>query len=196
MLPQQSDESAPGHDDDLGTAGDLDLGTYAELVPEWNFTALGPPCDWSVGETISDPTRDVIQGATALVRLTHNLAMIHRDAEESPYPERLVYGGHVVGLAQASLSRVLPGMATVVGWHLCDHTGPAFEGDLLSFRHTLLDVQPCGPATPMRSMSKASLTAPTAPRFSTGSRSPPHPEQPRIADLTRSSEYPLSMHVT
>lgn len=142
MLPQLSDESAPNHDDDLGTASDLNLGSYTELVPDWNFEALGPPCDWSVGETISDPTRDVIEGATALVRLTHNLAMVHRDAEESPYPQRLVYGGHVVGLAQASLTRVLPGMATVVGWHLCDHTGPAFEGDQLSFHHTLLDVQP------------------------------------------------------
>ncbi len=142
MLPQLDDEAVPGHNDDLGTTPDLDLGSYAELVPEWDFTALGPPSNWSVGETVIDPTRDVIDGATSLVRLTHNLAMIHRDAELSPYPQRLVYGGHVVGLAQASLSRVLPGMATVVGWHHCDHTGPAFEGDLLSFRHTLLDVAP------------------------------------------------------
>ncbi|MEZ5166469.1 MAG: hypothetical protein R2695_08230 [Acidimicrobiales bacterium] len=64
----------------------------------------------------------MIDGATGMVRLTHNLAMIHRDAVRSPYPVRLVYGGHVVGLAQASLSRVLPGMATVAGWHGCDHT--------------------------------------------------------------------------
>ena len=143
MLPQLDDEAVPGHNDNLGTTPDLDLGSYAELVPpEWDFAALGPPSDWSVGETIIDPTRDVIDGATSLVRLTHNLAMIHRDAEQSPYPQRLVYGGHVVGLAQASLSRVLPGMATVVGWHHCDHTGPAFEGDLLSFRHTLLDATP------------------------------------------------------
>ena len=142
MLPQLDDEAVPGHNDDLGTTSDLDLGSYAELVPEWNFAALGPPTDWSVGETISDPTRDVIDGATSLVRLTHNLAIIHRDAEQSPYPQRLVYGGHPVGLAQASLSRVLAGMATVVGWHQCDHTGPAFEDDQLSFRHTLLDVKP------------------------------------------------------
>ncbi len=142
MLPQLDDDAVPGHNDDLGTSSDLDLGSYAELVPEWHLAALGPPSEWSVGETIIDPSRDVIDGATSLVRLTHNLAMIHRDAELSPYPQRLVYGGHVVGLAQASLSRVLPGMATVVGWHHCDHTGPAFEGDLLSFRHTLLDVKP------------------------------------------------------
>ena len=144
MLPQLDDDVVVGHNDDLDTNADFDLGSYAELVPEWNFEALGPPTQWTVGETISDPTRDVIDGATSLVRLTHNLALIHRDAELSPYPQRLAYGGHVVGLAQASLSRVLPGMATVVGWHNCDHTGPAFEGDLLSFRHTLLNVTPAG----------------------------------------------------
>ena len=26
----------------------------------------------------------------------------------------------------------------------CDHVGPAFEGDLLSFRHTLVDEAPSG----------------------------------------------------
>ncbi len=142
MLSQFNDEHAPGHNDDLGTTSDLDLGSFVGLVPDWNFAPLGPPCDWGIGETISDPTRDVIDGATSLVRLSHNLALVHRDPDQSQYPQRLVYGGHVVGLAQASLSRVLPGMATVVGWHHCDHTGPAFEGDLLSFRHTLLDVEP------------------------------------------------------
>jgi acyl dehydratase len=145
MLPQAAHEEAPGHHDDLGSDGELDLAAYAALVPDhWDFTSLGTPTDWAPGETISDPMRDVIDGATGMVRLTHNLAMVHRDVEKSPYPQHLVYGGHVVGLAQASLSRVLPGMATVVGWHGCDHTGPAFEGDLLSFRHTLLDVAPAG----------------------------------------------------
>lgn len=145
MLPQEDHATAPGHTDDLGTDRPLDLAAYAALVPgHWNFAPLGPGANWAPGATITDPTRDVIDGATGMVRLTHNLAMIHRDVERSPYPERLVYGGHVVGLAQASLSRVLPGMATVVGWHGCDHTGPAFEGDLLEFRHTLLDVVPAG----------------------------------------------------
>ena len=145
MLPQADHAVAPGHADDLGTGRDLDLAGYASLVPaHWDFAPLGEPTTWAAGATIVDPSRDVIDGATGMVRLTHNLAMIHRDAEKSPYPQRLVYGGHVVGLAQASLSRVLPGMATVVGWHGCDHTGPAFEGDLLSFRHTLIDVAPAG----------------------------------------------------
>jgi 2-methylfumaryl-CoA hydratase len=145
MLPQADDTSAPGHDDDFGPGRPLPTASYANLVPrEWDFSPLGAGIDWTVGDTIEDPTRDIIDNATGMVRLTHNLAMVHRDAEKSPYPVRLVYGGHVVGLAQASLSRVLPGMATVVGWRACDHTGPAFEGDLLSFRHTLQGVSAAG----------------------------------------------------
>ena len=144
LLPQAGDEQ-PGHDDDLGSAPPLNLSSYVELVPaHWDLTPLGPGTDWQVGITVADPARDVVDNALALVRLTNNLAMVHRDADESPYPQRLLYGGHIVGLAQASLSRVLPGMATVVGWHGCDHTGPAFEGDQVSFRHTLLDTAPAG----------------------------------------------------
>jgi 2-methylfumaryl-CoA hydratase len=54
----------------------------------------------------------------------------------------LVYGGHVVGLAQASLSRLCDGLATVIGWHACDHTAPAFEGDVVEFAHELVDERP------------------------------------------------------
>ena len=34
---------------------------------------------------------------------------------------------------------MLPGLATVVAWDGCDHVGPAFEGDLIEFRHTPLE---------------------------------------------------------
>ena len=144
LLLQATDQQ-PGHDDDLGSSLPLDLAAYAELVPaHWDFAPLGPGTEWQPGTTIADPARDVVDNALALVRMTNNLAMVHRDAAESPYPQRLLYGGHVVGLAQASLSRVLTGMATVVGWHACDHTAPAFEGDQVSFRHTLRDTAPAG----------------------------------------------------
>ena len=144
-LMSQTGDEQPGHVDDLGIASPLDLAAYADLTPaHWDLTVLGEPTDWQPGATVVDPARDVVDNALGLVRLTNNLAMVHRDAAESPYPQRLVYGGHVVGLAQASLSRVLPGMATVLGWHGCDHPGPAFEGDQVSFGHTLLDVAPAG----------------------------------------------------
>ena len=144
MLPSHA--AGPlGHNDDLGVAPPLDLAAYLPLVPsDWDLSALGTPTPWATGETIVDPMRDVIDNATGLVRMTHNLAMIHRDATMSPYPTRLVYGGHPLGLAQASLSRVVNGLATVLAWHECDHVGPAFEGDLLSFRHTLIDEAPSG----------------------------------------------------
>lgn len=137
MLPLDGTD-LPGHAADLGVMPELDIESWRGLVPNWNLVPLGPSIPWEVGETITDPTRDVVDTATGMVRLTHNLAMIHRDVEASPYDRRLVYGGHVVGLAQASLSRVIPGLATVLGWQSCNHLGPAFEDDLLTFDHTLV----------------------------------------------------------
>ena len=52
--------------------------------------------------------------------------MIHASAGE-----RLVYGGHTIGLALAQATRVLPNLVTVLGWESCDHTGPVHEGDTL-----------------------------------------------------------------
>ena len=80
--------------------------------------------------------------APALVRLTQNLAPPHRDASLGQGGKRLVYGGHTVGLAQAGLVRLLPTAATVVGWHLCDHTGPVFEDDVLDVWATLDAIHP------------------------------------------------------
>lgn len=140
-------EGPLGHDDDVGTgagSAELDLADYeagADAVASWDLTAFGEPRPWAVGETVADPARESIDNAAAVVRFTHNLALAHRDPGASPYPARLVYGGHVVGLAQASLCRVVD-VATVLGWHACDHLGPAFEGDLLWFRHTLLASRP------------------------------------------------------
>ncbi len=136
----------PGFSDDIGggAAGDdptggIDLEACAGLVPgDWRLPLLGQPDTWEVGAIVADPLRDYIDNTPALLHLTHNLAFVHRDADVSPYGRRLVNGLQVVGMAQASLSRVLGGMATVVAWGYCNHTGPVFESDLLSFSHTLL----------------------------------------------------------
>lgn len=142
LLPCRGDV-APGHSDDIGTADTtLDLGSYLSGLPAWDLAHLGGHDSWAVGATRIDQLRDVVDNATTLVRLTHNQAAVHRDAEVSPYPVRLVYGGHTVALAQASLCRVLGGLATVLGWHACDHLAPVFEGDLLACRHTLLAEHP------------------------------------------------------
>ena len=39
---------------------------------------------------------------------------------------------------------MLPGFAAVLAWDGCDHMSPAYEGDLLEFRHTMLEELPAG----------------------------------------------------
>jgi acyl dehydratase len=56
--------------------------------------------------------------------------MVHHDAAAAG-GQRLVYGGHAIGLALAQAARSLPGIATVAAWHGCDHLGPVHEGDTL-----------------------------------------------------------------
>ena len=136
LLPVSQGGSLPGLSADVGPADSpLDLAAYADLLPrDWNADAFAITDEWS---TATDGTRDHVDLAAGFARLTHNRAIVHRDATASVYGKRLVYGGHVVALAQASLTRCLPHIATVVAWHSCSHTGPAFEGDLLEFEHRL-----------------------------------------------------------
>jgi 2-methylfumaryl-CoA hydratase len=147
LLPFRDPQAQPGFADDLGpTTSPLDLDVYASHAPKsWDLRSL-PRADasWQVGETREDPLRDTVTDAPALVRLTQNLAAAHRDARLGQKGRRLVYGGHTIGLAQASLVRLLPSIATVVGWQSCDHVGPVFEGDLLSVSATLDAVQEVG----------------------------------------------------
>lgn len=143
LLPCRGDE-LPGHDDAIGGADSMvELDAFRVGVPsDWDLGPLGPSDAWAVGEQRIDPLRDVVDGATSLVRLTQNLAAAHRDVDASPYDRRLVYGGHTFAIGQASLSRVLGGLATVVGWQWCNHVAPVFEGDVLSCHHTLLSAEP------------------------------------------------------
>ncbi|MEM7337118.1 MAG: hypothetical protein AAF467_00645 [Actinomycetota bacterium] len=141
---------SPGHGDEIpGPSDPVPLAEVADLAPSWSLEGL-PRTEWSVGAEITDAMRDHVDNAPSLARLTFNQAFVHRDATTSVYGKRLVYGGHVQGLAQASLSRVLPGIATVVAWDGCDHIGPAFEGDLLEFRHRLVDEIAAGSGRLMR----------------------------------------------
>ena len=143
-LVRRRSDAASGHHDDLGGIPDeLDMAPFVEAAPaDWDLTPLGTRQDWPIGETRSDPLRDTVTDTPALVRLTQNLAPPHRDASLGQGGKRLVYGGHTVGLAQAGLVRLLPTAATVVGWHLCDHTGPVFEDDVVDVAATLDAVHP------------------------------------------------------
>ena len=64
-----------------------------------------------------------------LARLSLNIAATHHDWRVNG--QRLVYGGHTIGLALAQASRLLPDLVTVLAWESCDHTGPVREDDTL-----------------------------------------------------------------
>ena len=137
-----SKSGSPGHSSEIpGPSDPAPLEDVTELVPDWDLSGLSTT-GWDIGESRTDAMRDHVDLAPSLARMTFNQAFVHRDASASIYGKRLVYGGHVQGLAQASLSRLLPGIATIVAWDGCDHVGPAFEGDLLEFRHELKEILP------------------------------------------------------
>lgn len=145
LLPFRDPSTEPGYADDLGPAvSEFSFDAFAQFAPtDWRLDSLPPADDsWTVGETRVDPLRDTVTDAPALVRLSQNLAAAHRDARLGQRGRRLVYGGHTIGLAQASLNRLVPSAATVVGWHSCDHVGPVFEDDVVSVSATLDGVQP------------------------------------------------------
>jgi acyl dehydratase len=126
----------PGHADDIpGPSDPTPLADVVSLVPSWDLGRL-PATSWEDGDAKVDPLRDHIDLAAPLARLTFNQAAVHRDVTLTANGRRLVYGGHVQGLAQGSLTRMLPGLAHVVAWDGCDHIGPAYEGDLIEFTHT------------------------------------------------------------
>ena len=129
----------PGHADSIpGPSDPTPLADLAASVPDWDISTM-ITTEWGIDESRVDPLRDHIDLAAPLARLTFNQAAVHRDHTTTADGRRLVFGGHVQGLAQASLTRMLPGLASVQGWDGCDHIGPAYEGDLIEFGHRLVE---------------------------------------------------------
>jgi acyl dehydratase len=135
MLPLSSG-AGPGdadHADDLSKVG-ADPAPPPSAVDDWNGEAFreripGPHFDADLAGTVLHSSADVVSSAPELARLTLNIAAVHHDSRISG--RRLVYGGHTIGLALAQASRLLPNLATVLGWQSCDHTAPVYEGDTL-----------------------------------------------------------------
>ncbi|MFZ9628538.1 MAG: MaoC/PaaZ C-terminal domain-containing protein [Ilumatobacteraceae bacterium] len=151
----------PGHESDIPGASDpTPLSALVDLVPSWDLSSM-PASAWTAGSGGTDPLRDHIDLAAPFARLTFNQAAVHRDHTMTADGRRLVYGGHVQALAQASLTRMVPGMATVVAWDGCDHIGPAHEDDLLEFRHTLVEEQRAGTGRLLRFEVMGATVAPS-----------------------------------
>jgi acyl dehydratase len=127
MLPLSPDAPDTGHADDL-TA----IGAGQQVPPDptagWTVDAVRTSGRPVAGAVLSS-TADVVSSAPELARLSLNVAATHHDWR--PGGQRLVYGGHTIGLALAQAARLLPDVLTVLGWESCDHTGPVHEGDTL-----------------------------------------------------------------
>ncbi|MEZ0365337.1 MaoC family dehydratase [Mycobacterium sp. pUA109] len=135
MLPA-SPEWTPdaGGGEDLSTIGTDAAGSAPDPAAGWDAEEFrrrvpGPHFDPALAGAVLHSTADVVSSAPELARLSLNIAATHHDSR--PGGGRLVYGGHTIGLALAQATRLLPNLATVLGWQSCDHTGPVHEGDTL-----------------------------------------------------------------
>ena len=133
MLPCSDGAADTGHSDDLST-----IGTGPQPTPDptagWDAGACrarveGAPFDPALAGAVLHSSADVVTSAPELARLSLNIAATHHDSRVAG--QRLVYGGHTIGLALAQACRLLPDIVTVLGWQSCDHTGPVYEGDTL-----------------------------------------------------------------
>jgi acyl dehydratase len=135
MLPLSADADPHREPaaDDLSTIG-AEAVTLTKATDEWDADQWrrrvpGPHFDPGLAGSVLRSSADVVTSAPELARLTLNIAAVHHDSRISG--QRLVYGGHTIGLALAQASRLLPNLVTVLGWESCDHTGPVHEGDTL-----------------------------------------------------------------
>jgi acyl dehydratase len=131
MLPLSEGAGETGHADDLSTTG-AQTPIPPDPTADWDaeaFRVRVPSAPESLKGTVTRSTGDVVSSAPELARLTLNIAATHHDSRVGG--QRLVYGGHTIGLALAQVTRVLPNLVTVLGWESCDHTGPVHEGDTL-----------------------------------------------------------------
>src|SRR6202043_1018939 len=139
MLPlgPDADPDREPHADDLSAIGAEAVTLTKALkkeIEEWDADAFrqrvpGPQFDRGLTGSVLHSGADVVSSAPELARLTLNIAATHHDWRVGG--QRLVYGGHTIGLALAQATRLLPNLVTVLSWESCDHTGPVHEGDQL-----------------------------------------------------------------
>jgi citrate lyase beta subunit/acyl dehydratase len=145
LLPARGDEEGEQPADDLDAVGQP-VDVHA-LVPDWDLAPLREHplgtlfAELQAGETYAVEAAETVTSAPELARLSLNVAMTHTDAASGAHGERLVYGGHVIGVAAAHLVRAFPDLATILAWESCDHLGPTFEGDRLTTTLELLALE-------------------------------------------------------
>ncbi|MFG1945879.1 MaoC family dehydratase [Nonomuraea sp. NPDC048826] len=155
MLPLRDGDLDTGHADDLSAIGSgPDHDELAAVTAGWDLAAHPRGAAVEAGDVFEVAGGDVVSSAPELARLTLNVAKVHHDAAAG---ERLVYGGHTIGIALHQAVRALPSLVTVVGWHGCDHLGPVRENDTLTSTVEVerLDPLPSGTLAHLRSRVRA-----------------------------------------
>lgn len=124
--PEDSFESIPEQVADEQLAAPISSWRLEELARgAGGLDGLRPGMRWRTD------AGDVVSAAPELARLTLNIAFVHHDSHAHTGGRRLVYGGHTIGLAASQAARLLPRIATILGWHSCRHVAPVAEGDTL-----------------------------------------------------------------
>lgn len=136
MLPGRAQPDAASQGETDPRDPDLAAAALSPAFASWNLGAfrehVGGPHFADIADGVTQLVGgDVVTSAPELARLTFNLASIHHDRTGADGRERLVYGGHTIGLAAAQLTRAFPALVTPVAWKSCDHLGPVREGDTL-----------------------------------------------------------------
>jgi acyl dehydratase len=170
MLPLSAgaDPDSADHDDDLSKIG-ADLAAPPSAAADWKGEVFrervtGPHFDAGLAGSVLHSSADVVSSAPELARLTLNIAGVHHGSRLGG--RRLVYGGHTIGLALAQASKLLPNLATVLGWQSCDHTAPVYEGDTLYSELHIESAEPTegGGVLGLRSLVYAFSDSPDEPR--------------------------------
>lgn len=148
MLPLSPGAGPTSAADDVSSVGSaVGVEQLRRAVAGWRLEVIRAQFpglhfdDLETGLTWEISGADVVSSGPELARLTGNLAAVHHDAAAGG-GARLVYGGHTIGLALHQVTRALPNLVTVVGWHHCDHVGPVREGDLLTSRVSVEALDP------------------------------------------------------
>lgn len=148
MIPCRAPDAETGHNDDFSVMpADISDEQLFEQIPDWHFAAYRaryPSASEPLitGQTLLVEAADTVTSAPELVRMTLNLAMTHTDATRSVYGKRLVYGGHTISIASKQIAMALPHSLQTLAWYHCDHVGPVFEGDILSSRISIIEINP------------------------------------------------------
>jgi citrate lyase beta subunit/acyl dehydratase len=148
LLPASERAVTDGADDDLAGVG-AEVVDVAGLIPAgWDLAPLRAEplgslfAELRAGDVVAVEAGETVTAATELARLSLNMAHTHTDAGASAHGRRLVYGGHVIGVAASHVTRVLPDLASILAWESCDHLGPTFEGERLHSRVAITTCEP------------------------------------------------------